>query len=235
MKTILITGANRGLGYEFTRQYLESGNMVIATCRNPEKASALQELHTNYKDTLSILQLEVTSEEAITGTVDKAAQRSDTIDILINNAGVGHWDPLEGTTFDLMTDSYRINAVAPLLITRAFLPLLKKAERPLAAFITSLLGSIARREEMGMDSGSFCYNASKAALNMIGAMLALQLKEDGIIVLLQSPGWASTDMGGKEAANTPREVVTGMIEIFQNATLHDSGKFLQWTGEELPW
>ncbi len=234
MRTILITGANRGLGFEFTRQYLEAGQRVIATCRQPAKAVALRELESRYGELLSIISLDVSNENDIIKAADVLGGQIDVIDTLINNAGVGRWEDIEDTTLDLMTSVYRTNAAAPLIVTRAFLPMLKKSQRPLVANITSFLGSTSKQEELGV-AGSFCYNASKAALNMIGKMLSIQLKGDGIIVLLQSPGWASTDMGGEEAPNSPVEVVAGMIKIFENASLGNSGKFYQWTGEELPW
>ncbi len=235
MKTILITGANRGLGLEFTRQYLDSGNRVIATCRNPSQAETLQGLKSSGGERLSIHTLDVSNEESIAQTADEVARCFDAIDILINNAGFGNWAGIDDTTLDNMVESYRINAAGPLIVARSFLPLLNKGERPLAVFITSKLGSITCREEMGKDADSYCYNTSKTALNMIGEMLTVQLKEDNIIVLLQSPGWARTDMGGQEATNSPQEVVAGMIKTFHRATLKDTGKFHEWTGQELPW
>ena len=152
MKSILITGANRGLGLEFTRQYLDSGHRVIATSRNPSQAESLQGLKSNGGERLSIHSLDVSNEECITQVADEVAHRFDAIDLLINNAGVGDWAGIEDTTLDNMAESYRINAAGPLLVTRSFLPLLKKGDRPLAVFITSLLSSITYREKMGKDA-----------------------------------------------------------------------------------
>lgn len=234
MKKILITGANRGLGLEFTRQYLGAGNRVLAACRDPESAGELQKLKEQHGEVLSIHALDVASTESIENAARDISEKVESLDIVINNAGIGTWSTLDSLTMEEMMKVFQTNGAAPLLVSRAFLPLLEKSERPLLAQITSRLGSIALRETFG-STGSYAYNASKAALNMIGKMLSIDLKGSGIIVILQSPGWARTDMGGQEATSSPEEVVTGMIDIFTKATMEDTGKFYEWSGEEIPW
>ena len=143
----------------------------------------------------------------------------------MNNAGIGLRKSFQELTIDDLTNVFLTNAAAPLIISRTFLPLLAKGNRPLIANITSRLGSIALQTGDFSGIGSIDYNASKAALNMMSTMLASELKAQGIIVLIQSPGWATTDLGGNQAPNTPEEVVSSTIEIFANATLKDTGKY----------
>ena len=235
MQTVLITGSSRGLGYEFTRQYLAQNAQVIATCRNISSANKLHLLKQKYDKKLTIISLDVAQEDSIKEAYNLVNKSFSHVDILINNAGMGYRKSFQELTIDDLTNVYLTNAIAPLIVTRTFLPLLVQAKRPLIANITSQLGSITLQKGEFSGIGSVDYNASKAALNMISTILASQLKAQGVIIIIQSPGWASTDMGGNEAPNTPQEVVSGMIKIFTNATLKDTGKYYEWTGNELPW
>lgn len=235
MQRILITGSSRGLGYEFTKQYLSQGQQVIATCRKPELANNLHLLKDKYPGQLGIIPLDVSQDASIAEALTKVNKLTSTLDILINNAGIGSRKNLQELTFKDLTNVFLTNAAAPLFVARAFLPLLAKSERPMLANITSRLGSITLQKGEMASTGSYDYNASKAALNMLVAMLANELKPQNIIVLAQSPGWARTDMGREEAPNSAEEVVTGMIKLFSRATLEDTGKFYEWTGQELPW
>ncbi len=235
MLTVLITGSNRGLGYEFTRHYLAQNAQVIASCRQTESAKQLHLLKKKYGKKLTIIPLDVIQENSIKEAFNLVHENFSHLDLLVNNAGIGLRKSLQELTLDDLTNVFLTNAAAPLIIARTFLPLLAKGNRPLIANITSRLGSIT------LQTGNFCgigtidYNASKAALNMMSTMLASELKAQGIIVLIQSPGWATTDLGGDQAPNTSEEVVSGMIEIFAHASLKDTGKFYEWTGAELPW
>jgi len=234
MKTVLITGANRGLGLEFARQYLESKHRVFATCRRPQKADALKELQARYADHLSVLPLDVADEASIKTAAHAAGKEITELDILINNAGIGIWKSFEDQNMEELVEVFRANAAGPLLVAKYFLQLLSKGKRPLLANITSGYGSLKLRDEFGT-AGSYSYNSSKAALNMIGKMLAIELKPRGIIVILQSPGWVRTDMGGQGAELTVEQSVTSMVKIFTQATMADSGKFYDRTGSETPW
>lgn len=235
MQRILITGSSRGLGYEFTKQYLSQGQQVIATCRQPELADRLHLLKEKYAERLSIIALDVSQEASITEALIKVNKLTSSLDILINNAGMGFRKSLQELTLVDLTNVFLTNAAAPLVVAKTFMPLLAKGERPMLANITSRLGSITLQQKEMAGIGSYDYNASKAALNMLVAMLANELKSQGIIVITQSPGWARTDMGREEAPNSAEEVVTGMIKIFSRVTLEDTGKFYEWTGQELPW
>ncbi|MGF1490628.1 MAG: SDR family oxidoreductase [Prochloraceae cyanobacterium] len=235
MQTVLITGSNRGLGYEFTAQYLEQGARAIACCRQPKTANKLQLLKTKYDRQLTIVPLDVSKESSIIEAFKLIKNNFNSIDLLINNAGIGLRKTLDNFTFEDLTNIFLINAAAPLIVSRTFLPLLMAGNRPIIANITSQLGSITLQQSEFTGIGSFDYNPSKAALNMISVMLASSLKNKGIIVLTQSPGWASTDLGGSNAPNSPEEVVSGMIKIFNSISLQDTGKYYEWTGKELPW
>ena len=235
MPTVLITGSSRGLGYEFTQQYLAQNAQVIATCRNISSANKLHILKEKYEKKLTIISLDVTEENSIKKAYKLVNKSFSCVDILINNAGMGFRKSFQELTVDDLTNVYLTNAIAPLMVIRNFLPLMVKAKRPLIANITSQLGSITLQKGELSGIGSVDYNASKAALNMISTILASQLKAQGVIILIQSPGWARTDLGGNEAPNSPQEVVSGMIKIFTNATLKDTGKYYEWTGNELPW
>ena len=235
MQTVLITGSSRGLGYEFTRQYLAQNAQVIATCRNISSANKLHLLKQEYEKKLTIVTLDVTPENSLKEAYHLGHNSFSHVDILINNTGMGFRKSFQELTIDDLTHVYLTNAMAPLIVARTFLPLLVKAKRPLIANITLQLGSITLQKGDFSGIGSVDYNAGKATLNMISTILASQLKAQGVIMLLQSPSGASTDMGGNEAPNTPQEVVSGMIKIFTNATLKDTGKYYEWTGKELPW
>lgn len=234
MKTVLITGANRGIGLEFVRQYLESGHRVLATCRKPRNAAALNKLLARHKGLLAIHKMDVSDEVSIEAAARAAGEEITGLDILINNAGIGIWKSFEEQEMEELVEVFRANSAGPLLVAKSFLPLMCKGQRPLLANITSGYGSIKLRDEFGT-AGSYSYNASKAALNMIGKMLAIEFKDQGIIVILQSPGWVKTDMGGQGADLTVEQSVSSMIEIFDRATMNDSGKFYDRTGAETPW
>ena len=235
MPIVLITGSNRGLGYELTRQYLAQKAQVIASCRQPQSAHQLHLLQKKYPNQLTIISLDVTQEHSITSAFNLVSKNFSHLDLLINNAGIGFRKPFTQLTFDDLTNVFLTNAAAPLMMIKTFLPLLAKAKRPLIANITSQLGSITLQKGKFSGIGSIDYNSSKAALNMMSTMLASSLLAQGIIVLIQSPGWATTDLGGKDAPNTPEEVVSGMLQIFAHASLKNTGKYYEWTGEELPW
>jgi NAD(P)-dependent dehydrogenase (short-subunit alcohol dehydrogenase family) len=236
MTTILITGANRGLGLEFAKQYLEKGDTVIATCRSPERADGLQELQSIYPDALTILQLDVTSEDGRNATFDMVENTHRSIDILINNAGIisgdGKSSSVLGRVFkeDFMK-VIQVNTLAPLLMSEKFLPLLEKGSKPKIVSISSLNGSIAKRTV----GGKYSYATSKAALNMVMKILSNDLRQKGITTVALHPGWIKTDMGGEEAPLEKEGPITEMIDLVDGISLSDSGKFLDREGNELPW
>ncbi|HUU79671.1 MAG TPA: SDR family oxidoreductase [candidate division Zixibacteria bacterium] len=236
MKTIFITGSSRGLGLEFTKQYLELGNQVIASCRKPEKAKNLHDLKKLFPNTLTIIQLDVTKEnerERVFGQIKKAFG---SIDILINNAGIISGD---GKNIYNLGDVHKedfmkilqINSLAPLLMNEKFLPLLEKGTNSKIINMSSQNGSITQRTQ----GGKYSYCTSKAALNMITKILSNDLREKEITILSIQPGWIKTDMGGPEAPLEPKEPISKIIKLVESIGITDTGKFLTQEGKELPW
>ena len=235
-KHCIVTGANRGIGLAFVRQLLARGDRVIATCRHPGKANALNTLTGEYPGRLHVLPLDVASEKSRAELVcelplvcgdDVDAQR---IDLLINNAGVLHsgerFGALSAANLD---DSFRVNASGPLLLTEALAPML--ADGATVANISSQLGSIGNNRQFGTPS----YNISKAAQNMATVLLAHALRDRGIRVVALHPGWVQTDMGGDGAQITVAASATGLVRVIDALGAEDSGRFLDWQGDALPW
>jgi NAD(P)-dependent dehydrogenase (short-subunit alcohol dehydrogenase family) len=226
--TILITGANRGIGLALTEQYLNKGARVIATCRKPEAAKALQTLQKTHPQ-LTILQLDVTNILAINTL---AKNFTDPIDILINNAGVGSRnDNLKEVELTPWLQIMQTNAFGPLALTRALLPNLRLGNQKKVIMMTSRIGSIADNSS----GGSYAYRASKAALNTITKSLAIDLTVDGIKVLSIHPGWVQTDMGGPNALIDVHTSTAGMMREIDNLTMQKSGGFVSYNGEQIPW
>lgn len=219
MPTVLVTGANRGLGLEFVKQYAAEGWRVIATCRDPDEAEELKAV----EGEVEIEKLDVADREAL----DSFAARLDgPLDLLILNAGVGRADPL---TAEKWLHVLAVNAVAPTLIARALAG--KMAEGAKIAAITSKMGSIADNGS----GGGYAYRSSKAALNAAMKSLAIDLKPRGIPVLLLHPGWVRTRMGGPNGLIDPPESIAGMRRRIEELTLESSGRFSDYKGEEIPW
>ncbi|MBM4200775.1 MAG: SDR family oxidoreductase [Gammaproteobacteria bacterium] len=231
MPTVLITGANRGLGLEFCRQYLESGWNVLACCRSPGAASALG-TRSPAGGTLTQHALDVADFQAIDALA--ASLGNTPIDILINNAGV-YGDTrdrrLGQLDYPRWADVLRINALAPVKLTEALLGNLKAGQRKLVVAVSSLMGSIADNGS----GGSMLYRSSKAALNAAMKTLSIDLRTTGIGTLILHPGWVRTDMGGPEAPTLPPESVAGMRRVIEGFTPALSGRFLDFRGSEMPW
>ena len=236
----LVTGANRGLGLEFARQLLARGDRVVATSRHPGKATALNALAGAYPGRLHVLPLDVAepkSQAELVRELPLVLEHGQRFDLLINNAGVLH----SGERFGALSpanldDCFRTNAAGPLLLTQALAPLLRDAATPTSVGarvvnLSSRLGSIALTERFGTPS----YDISKAALNMATVLLAHALAERGIVVAAFSPGWARTDMGGAQAETDPADAVAGILRLADGLGRDDSGRFLDWQGEPLPW
>ncbi len=232
MQRILITGANRGLGLEFVRQYLQHGAQVIAACRHPGKALKLTELAAAHPGRLHVLPLDLTDERSIAELAREAIALTGAIDLLINNAGMlvsgEKFGALEAKTFK---DTFAANAVGPLLLTQALTECLANGTKTKVINVSSGLGSIARTIEFGTPS----YNMSKAALNMATRLLAMALAERGVTVVAVSPGWVKTDMGGAGATLTAEQSVASLISIIAKLRPADNGRFLSYDGKELPW
>ncbi|WP_374358406.1 SDR family oxidoreductase [Thermomonas sp.] len=243
-RTALVTGANRGIGLEFVRQLLARGDHVVATCRHPGKASALNALAGDHPARLHVLPLDVAdakSRASLVHDLPLVLGDDGRIDLLLNNAGVLHsgerFGHVEQATLD---DSLRTNAIGPFLLAQALAPLLRDgtvavddAASPctIIANISSQLGSITHTARFGTPS----YAISKAAQNMASALLANALAGRGVVVLALHPGWVQTEMGGAQAQVTPVDAVAGLLRVIDAATPSQSGSFLDWRGEPLPW
>lgn len=233
MQRILITGANRGIGFEMTRQYLQQTDaLLFVTARQPRKASALHDLKNDFSDRLHIIPLEVTDAESIQAAIAMIGDYTISIDVLINNAGI---DPagqaFHEITPELMLEVLTVNTVAPMMMAQAAYPLLKASAQPHIVHISSSMGSLAGRTY----GGNYGYCSSKAGLNMAMRGMAADLGKEDFIVIALDPGWVRTDMGGQQASLTPEESATGIIQVISNLMQHDNGRYLMWNGDEQPW
>ncbi len=230
MPTVMITGANRGIGLAFARGYAAEGWRVLACCRDPGNAKDLDALKEGSEDRVAIHRLDVTDELNVDSLAQKLA--GEAIDVLINNAGViGPRDGFAETDFDRWQPVFAVNSFAPLCVAERFVEQVARSERKLIVNISSKMGSIAAN----VKSNSIIYRASKAALNQISKCLAMALGPRGITVIVFHPGWVSTDMGGAEAAVTPEDSAAGIRAVIAGATAADNGRFFNYDGEELPW
>ena len=231
-RNCLISGANRGIGLEFTRQLLARGEHVIAACRHPGKATALNALAGEHPGRLHVLPLDVADPKSRASLVHDLplVLGDDRLDLLVNNAGVLHSGERFGhVEAAILEDSFRTNAIGPFLLAQALAPLLNDGAR--IANLSSVMASLASRGEFR--SPSYC--ASKAAQNMLTVQLAHALAARGIVVLALHPGWVQTEMGGEHATVPTADAVRGMLQVVDGATPAQSGSFLDWRGGALPW
>lgn len=246
--SVLITGASRGLGLQMVRQLLatpERPKKIIATARNPAAAEELQDLAKSNPG------VHVVSLDVISGTsVDAAVQAvesivgSDGLNCLINNAAINITSELNTVTRDAMMKTFESNTVAPLFVTKAFLPLLRRAaaegsnmgiHRAAVINVSSLLGSCQLNWGEGASFKSYAYRASKSALNMVTRCLAIDLEPDGILCVALHPGWVRTDMGGPMAPMSPEESILSVLSVISGFTEKHHGAYVDYTGESLPW
>jgi NAD(P)-dependent dehydrogenase (short-subunit alcohol dehydrogenase family) len=219
MTTILITGANRGIGLEMTRQYTERGDEVIAICRS--SSAGLDRLGVQVIDGV-----DVTSDDSVARLV--SVVKGKRIDRLVNNAGILEQTSLDHLDFDSMERQFRVNSIAPLRLTAALRDNL--AEGSKVFIITSRMGSIDDNDS----GGSYGYRMSKAAVNMTGKSLSVDLKDAGIAVFLLHPGWVSTDM--TEGTGIPvEESAAGLVERMDSLDISQTGSFWHQEGYQLPW
>ena len=231
MPSILITGANRGLGLEFARQYSADGWQVFAACRDPSGAAQLQELKRAPDRQLTVLQMDVTDLASVRAAAKEIGTAA--IDVLVNNAGVGGASNQTTGRVDYRAwaDVLDVNTRGPLRVLESFLDHLARSERRTVVTITSGMGSLADNTS----GGSIAYRTSKAAVNMVMRSAAIDLARHRIICIIVNPGWVKTDMGGLAARMTPQESVGALRKLIANLTLEDSGKFFNWDGREYPW
>ncbi len=221
MAAYLITGANRGIGYEYCRQLQQRGDRVIAVCRQP--SNELKDLGVQVETGIDITQDD---------SVAELAQRLEgtKLDVLINNAGILEGVTLDELDFDSIRRQFEVNAIGPLRLTAALRPHLSDGSK--VAIMTSRMGSIADNTS----GGSYGYRMSKVALSMAGKSLAHDLKPQGIAVAILHPGLVQTRMTGFSSSGiTPTEAVKGLLARIDELTLENSGTFWHSNGEVLPW
>lgn len=230
---VLVTGANRGLGLEFVRQYAERGARVFAGCRNPDGAGFLSTLVARRPANVEVLQLDVTRRESIDAAINHIALDGDgSLDIVINNAGTSpRGEEFSNLHTASMAAVLEVNAIAPLIVAQRCHRLLVHSERPRIVNISSSMGSLTHKES----GRHYSYAASKAALNMLTRAAAHDLAPEGIIVVALHPGWVQTDLGGSHADLTPAESVNDMLGVIDGLSASHSSRFLTRHGEEHPW
>ena len=230
MTTVLVTGANRGIGLEFVRQYAAEGAGAIACCRDPAAASELQALAAASHARVRVMKLDVASAADIAAL--KTALAGVPVDILINNAGISGPRRQSADDIDLegWLETFRVNTVAPVAVSQALHANLKAgAEKKLAA-ITSQLGSTANN-----GGQRYAYRSSKAALNNAMRGLSRDWAGDGIAVGIYHPGWVKTDMGGQAAPVTPEQSVRGLRQRIAELGKANSGDYVDYAGHALAW
>jgi NAD(P)-dependent dehydrogenase (short-subunit alcohol dehydrogenase family) len=234
--TVLVTGANRGLGLEYGRQLAAAGWQVLACTRNPDRAPALRELADANPGRVRVLRLDVVNEtnvEALTREL-----RSTPLDMLINNAGTFgpqgspggmRYQSLARMDYSIWRDILEVNLLAPFRLTVALAPSLRLAPRPVVVMLSSDLGSIANNR-MGQ---SHAYRTSKAGLNMLTKGIANEWRD--LIIVSMAPGWCKTELGGEEAEIDPAESVRAQVRTFATLNAGHSGQFLDRFGAQVAW
>lgn len=235
MQHILITGSNRGVGLALVKEYLNRGNVhIFAACRNPNSATDLQSLQKQNSGSVTLVKLDINKAEEIKNAVGQVSGHISKLDLLINNAGIYPRTP-ENTSlghldYDELSHVITTNSVSPVMVTQAFADLLKNGDNARVVMISSQMGSITRA-----GSGGMSYRMSKASLNMAAKVLSSMLHHDGVTVITTHPGHVSTDMGGASAPVSPAQSARGLADVIDSLTLSQSGKFFNYTGEEMPW
>ncbi|MCK1673176.1 SDR family oxidoreductase [Bradyrhizobium sp. 150] len=243
MATVLITGANRGIGLALAKQYASDGAAVIGCCREPAMAEALSALVDASRGRVRIMQLDVAEEASIASLKHTVADQP--IDILINNAGV-NGTPKPQSAYCIDSENWirtmRINALAPILVAQACYDNLKLGTEKKLVAISSCMGSTGHDYGAIVESGKhrYAYRASKAALNNGMRGLARDWASEGVLVAILDPGWARTDMAGDDALASPKSIspeesARGLKERIAELTPATSGTFRRFWGETIPW
>lgn len=226
--TVLITGAKRGLGYEFAKQYAEDGWRVLACCRDPSAAPSLQALAKSNPN-VQVIALDVVNFKQIEHVAEKLKDLP--IDLLINNAGVypdSSYGDVDMTSWET---AFKINSMAPLKMAECFQGHLSKSELKKLATLSSKMGSI----DDNTSGGSYIYRTSKTAVNMVMKSLSIDLAPAKIAVVTLHPGWVLTDMGGPNALIDAQTSVAGLRKVIEHLNLKNTGKFIAYDGKEIAW
>ncbi|XP_077166537.1 C-signal-like [Paroedura picta] len=250
-RSVLVTGSNRGIGLELIRQLLGNGKRpewIFATCRDPEGPGAqeLKDLATKHHE-VNIVPLEVTDPSNIQAAAAKITNllQGAGLNLLINNAAVAKYSTLESETAEDMSEVYKSNVIGPMMVTQAFLPLLRKAsqESPQKGMSCSKAAIVNVSSEGGSitnlyawEFGHFIsYRCSKAALNMLTRCQSLGYAEDKILCTALHPGWVQTDMGSSQAPLAVDVSVRAILNTLGHLSEKDNGSFVNWEGTALPW
>jgi NAD(P)-dependent dehydrogenase (short-subunit alcohol dehydrogenase family) len=226
MPTVLITGANRGIGLELAKQYAGDGWSVIATVRDPQNADGLKAL----KGEIRTEALEVTDEKQIASLAKRL--KGTAIDVLLNNAGMlTGYESFGDTDTESWLKTLHVNSIAPLKLTEALVEHVAASKLKKIASITSGMGSLGGHAS----TGAYAYRSSKAALNIVMVTAANELRSRGISVAVISPGWVKTDMGGAGAPLDVKQSAAGIRKVIDKLNVGISGQFFNYSGENLPW
>jgi NAD(P)-dependent dehydrogenase (short-subunit alcohol dehydrogenase family) len=228
--TVLVTGANRGIGLALATAYAERGDTVLACCRDPSRATELRSLAKDHA--VQVLPLRVDDAASVAALARELATA--TVDVLVNNAGVsgGPLDSQTATTvdFDAWAEAFAVNTMGPVRVMQALLPQLQRSRNAKVMSVTSQLGALSL--DLALAYG---YSATKAALNKFMRLAAIDLKPQGIAVGVIHPGWVKTDLGGPGAQITPAASAAGIVKVIDELTLETTGRFWKWNGSLHDW
>ena len=236
MPTVMVTGANRGIGYAHVAQYAQKKWNVIACARQPKKAIELLQLQDKYGANFIIEELEVTNHKQVDDLSQKHSNTA--IDILINNAGTGgpegmpgamNYQKIDNMDYQIWRDILEVNLLAPVKVATSFHKQISISDKKTLIMMSSDLGSVSQNTFGGL----YSYRASKSALNIVAKGMSNEWKD--IIVVALAPGWCRTYLGGAEAEIDPMDSVEDQQKMFESLTETDSGKFLDRFGNEVPW
>ncbi len=228
MSTVLITGANRGIGLELVKAYAARGDEVLACCRSPDAATELAAV----AGAVTLLEVQVSDQDSVARLAETLAGRA--VDTLINNAGslgpAYEDQSLLKMDFDGWNEAFAVNTLAPVRVMQALLPNLRASSNPRLVNITSQMGAISLDMTV-----AYAYCCTKAALNKFMKLAAVELGAEGINVCLIHPGWVRTDMGGPGADISPEESAAGIVRTVEKLNAKTNGSFWKWNGETHDW
>lgn len=226
--TLFITGANRGIGLEYVKQYAEEGWRVLASCRNPADASALQALANKHAN-IELHAIDIANFDQIEALGRKLIDQP--IQLLINNAGIYPESSFRTIDYAKWMEAFKVNAMSTLKLAEVFIPHLVKAGNAKLVAMTSKMGSI----DDNTSGGEYIYRSSKTALNMVMKSLSIDLNKYGVSVAVLHPGWVRTDMGGPNGLIDAETSVQGLRKVIGMLSLDNSGKFYAYDGKEIAW
>ncbi len=231
---VVVTGAGRGLGLEFARQWVAAGDQVIALARNPSASEGLADLANQSDEQLVVVECDVSEDASVEAAVRVIDGHVNGVEIVVNNAGErGHTEDLSSLDLDVVLRVFNTNTLGSLRVSRALLPLLRagRGKPPRIVHLSSLMGSVADNRS----GGSYAYRISKAGVNMACRTLAHDLTPYGVVTIAIHPGWVQTRMGGSAAPLTAEASVNDMVATIQDLSIDQSGQFLDRHGDPLPY